>query len=343
MDADHPMMKKSPLRSIVFEVTEHCNYNCLHCYNIWNNPGHGEYRGEKKRSTHKKIMRVLKRLFKHSELQQVTFTGGEPLLAERLEEVILYTGLKGKRINLISNGSGDPERYQRLASLGVGLMEIPLHSTVPSIHDEMTASAGSHRSSLKALEGLRECNAEVIPVMVLTSINKAGIKSTMELYRELGYRYAMVNLFNPGGTGLRYLDKLVIPDEELPGTWQAVNDAASSRGITIHSGVCIPPCVLDHRQYPAVTFVNCRRELAAMPITVDLEGSLRVCNHSSTVISNIFEQKPEEWLADERLPEWFKNLSPECEACGHSPVSGGNNSCIGRCGAADEQRTLAEH
>ena len=43
-----------------------------------------------------------------ADVEQVTFTGGEPFLAERFSELVLYTRMKRKQVAIITNGNKHP-------------------------------------------------------------------------------------------------------------------------------------------------------------------------------------------------------------------------------------------
>jgi organic radical activating enzyme len=56
-------------------------------------------------NSYKQAKKTLKRLFKIAEVGSVTFTGGEPFLAERFNELVLFTRLKNKSVTIITNGN----------------------------------------------------------------------------------------------------------------------------------------------------------------------------------------------------------------------------------------------
>ena len=83
-----------PLQHIAFEITDRCNLNCIYCYNIW--------KTEKVKhipfNSYRKAIATLGKLFEQATVKNVAFTGGEPLLAERIAEVILFCRMQGKSV-----------------------------------------------------------------------------------------------------------------------------------------------------------------------------------------------------------------------------------------------------
>ncbi|MBE3519968.1 MAG: radical SAM protein [Firmicutes bacterium] len=73
-----------------------------------------------------------------------TFTGGEPLLREDLDELVAYAGKCGCVTGLITNGRLlTRDRVQALFRAGLDFTQITLESSDPKIHDGMTGVEGS--------------------------------------------------------------------------------------------------------------------------------------------------------------------------------------------------------
>ena len=85
------------LPHISLEITSECNLNCKYCYNIWK----VDNKNFEHLNSYKKAVKVLKRIFKIAEVDNVTFTGGEPFLSERFLEIVLFTRMKGKNVTAI--------------------------------------------------------------------------------------------------------------------------------------------------------------------------------------------------------------------------------------------------
>jgi len=319
---------KLALNHIAFEITSNCNLNCQYCYNIWKMPD--------SKLTHynsyKQSLKTLKKLFKIADIKNIAFTGGEPLMAERFLEIVLYCRMQGKSITIISNGTyGKLEDYQHLINMGVGLFEIPIHSPTERIHDEMTQLSGSWKKSQETIKYIVENGGYVVPVIVLTKFNASVLGETLSFIASLGLNRIMLNRYNIGGYGLTNPMNISLSQNELKSAFDVANVMSSKHNLVISSNVCTPRCVLNPADYPAIAFGNCSTNVLNRPLTLDIEGNIRLCNHSPIVAGNIYKQNLNEILFSEYTDKWETDIPEYCSKCDLW------NLCLGGCRAASEQ------
>jgi radical SAM protein with 4Fe4S-binding SPASM domain len=323
---------KAALPYIIFEITSDCNLNCLYCYNIWKMPGAKHNR----QNSYKQARKTLSRLFKIADLQHVTFTGGEPFLAERIEELVLYVRMKKKSVTLITNGSGaDEERYRTMIKLGVDLFEIPVHSARAQIHDAMTRVKGSWEKSVDSIKLLLSLNAEVVPVVVITKLNADALRETLEFIKSIGLRRIMLNRYNFGGEGLKEDNRICVGHDELKKAYAMANELSKELDLDLSSNVCTPFCLLNPKNYPNIAFGSCSTDARRLPITLDIAGNLRLCNHSPVVAGNIFKSSIEEIFNSDHAKNWLKKTPAFCNNCELY------EKCLGGCRAASLQMGLS--
>ena len=167
------MKMKLPLVS--FETTMRCNLRCRFCYNHYKNTG-----DTPAPSSYAQAKKTLSQIFKVFDVGQITFTGGEPFMAERFGELVLSSRFKGATVGGISNGNyASFDKYLQLVDLGVKLFELPIHSCNPDIHDLMTTVKGSHHKSLAIIKMLIEHGITPTAVIVLTKFNAATAADTV--------------------------------------------------------------------------------------------------------------------------------------------------------------------
>jgi len=317
---------KYHLPYIIFEVTAECNLNCMYCYNIWKIPGH-EFKVHEQ--TYSRTLRVLKRIFRLTDVKHITFTGGEPMLAERFEEIVLFCRLKRKNVTVITNGSaGTEERYDTLIKLGVNLFELPVHAHQPGIHDRITRTEGSWERSVGSIKYLISKGVYVVPVMVITRINIDHIEETLAFIHSLGCRQIMLNRYNIGGEGLRHRDEILTGHEELRGAYKKASMLGNKLGLKLSSNVCTPFCLLNPADYPNISFGSCSSDVERMPISLDIEGNIRLCNHSPVVAGNIFTDPLEKIFHSGHAVNWLKTVPQFCQGCDLY------QKCMGGCRAA---------
>lgn len=323
---------KAPVKHIIFEITSLCNLDCMYCYNIWKRPG---VNGFTHYNSYKQALRTLKRIFKVTQASAFAFTGGEPLLAERLPELALFCRIKGASVTMISNGNaGNRDDYKTLTELGVGLFELPLHSHDPEMHDRLTRRAGSHEKSLRSIRELLDLGANVTVDIVLNKMNIDALPETLAFIKSIGIDRVMLTRFNIGGEGIRHLNELTPGIADLREAFHQADVLGKKLGLSITSNVCTPLCLLDPREFKNINTTSCSASAVNMPFTVDILGRVRVCNHSPVHVGNIYEDKLEDLINCEYLRRWRETVPEYCAGCDVF------DHCYGGCRAAAEQMGL---
>jgi len=278
------------------------------------------------------VRAVLERLFQIAEIGRVTFSGGEPFLAERFADHVRFCRERGKGVLVTSNGNGGSNAdLSELVSLGVETFVFPFHAAAPEVHDALTGVSGSHARALASLETARSLGAQAIPIAVLTRLNADFIAETLFALKRRGFRRIIVNRLNAGGRAIAEAGRIGLTVAELRSAFAAVNDIAEKCGLWISSNVCTPHCVLDPRDYPRIGFGACDVDLDNRPITVDTAGDVRFCNHSPVVMGNIFRDDLDAVFSSEYARRWRDTVPVECEGCAEF------RACMGGCRAASEQ------
>lgn len=322
---------KPKLRNIAFEVTSDCNLKCAYCYNHWK----GVDDVYPRLNSYKKAKKTLKQLFKVADVDRVSFTGGEPFLSERFVELVLFCRQQGKEVSIISNGNiGKPDDYKKCILLGVRVFQLPILSAQPQIHDQITGIPGSWERSMESITQIRNMGGTVVPVIVLTKMNFQQIGETIVFLNEMGFRQMMMNRYNIGGIN-RMNDLCVLNKEEANQAFAIADSLVAERNLYITSNVCSPICYLNPSDYPHIGFGFCSFEVSLRPITLNIEGDIRLCNHSPIVAGNIFKTDLNQIFNTEYVKSW-ETATPElCSNCDFYP------KCKGGCRAASEQLGLS--
>jgi radical SAM protein with 4Fe4S-binding SPASM domain len=319
---------KTKLPHIAFELTDACNLKCEYCYNIWKIPG-AEH---KPFNSYDKAMQTLKRIFKQAEVKSVAFTGGEPFLAKRLLELALFCRMENKSVTMISNGSlGKKEEYKLLLKMGVRLFEFPIHSANPLIHNTITKVDGSWERSLNSTRQVTELGGYVVPVIVITTQNVECIGDTLDFIHSLGLNRIMMNRYNIGGNGVKNPEAISASPDQLRKAFKIAEQKSIDLGLVITSNVCSPICLLNPEDYPHIGFGHCSEDVRHKPITIDINGNVRVCNHSPIVAGNIYKKTLEEILFSDYVESWKETIPEDCIECNWW------KKCRGGCRAASEQ------
>ena len=169
--------------SIVFEVTQRCNYDCLHCYNVWKN---GVEYPQGEQDTESALL-TLARMLDDTGARRVTLTGGEPLLRPDLDQIVDFLVRRGVAINLVTNGSLlDDSTIRRLSANKIQAFELPLLSCDRAIHDRLSGLTGAFDHVCRAIADLKAAKQRVIGVFVATALNLHTWPTTLEMGIALG-------------------------------------------------------------------------------------------------------------------------------------------------------------
>ncbi len=325
-------MSKIKLPLVAFEITSICNLRCRYCYNYWNAPTINTFLHF---NSYKQSIKTLKKLFSVADVGHMTFTGGEPFMAERFVETVLYARMKKKSVTIITNGTRSNENsYRQLVEIGVQMFELPIHSYLSDVHDRMTNLNGSHGKVLETIRILSQLDVHIVAVVVLTKINANHIADTLLFIKQLGITRIMLNRFNIGGRGIDNNEELQLSEEELQTAFKSASETALQQKITVSSNVCTPICILNPNDYRGISFTFCSADVKNRPLTLELNGNLRFCNHSPVVLGNIFTDKLELILNNDKTKLW-EGIPEYCVDCQVF------ERCRGGCRAASEQMNLS--
>lgn len=322
------MSTKLQLSHIAFELTDKCNLGCRYCYNIWKIPG-VERKGF---NSYKKATEALMLLFSQADVRNVTLTGGEPFMAERFREIALFCRMEGKSVTVISNGFlGTASDYKSMIAMGITLFEFPVHSADAAIHDNITQVKGSWEKAQASIQAVRELGGYPVPVIVLTKFNVDVLGDTLEFIHKLGLKRIMLNRYNIGGDGTANPAAVSANHVQLRNAFRIANEKAKELNLVISSNVCSPDCLLDPSDYPVIMFGHCSPDALRRPVTLDINGNIRLCNHSPVVAGNIFKEDLKNILFSPYAESWNSEIPGFCSDCEKW------NTCRGGCRAASEQ------
>ena len=319
------MTLKPRLNSLIFEVTQRCNHACLHCYNVWQ--GGGDYpRGELNTA---RTIDLLAKALDETICSHVTLTGGEPLLRSDLPELLEFLQKRHVQVTVISNGRllGEAKAGELLDG-GVSLFELPLLSHLREVHDELSGAPGAWDSVLSAMANVRLQQGQVVTAFVATRKNIDHLYETIRLAFAFGARGIMFNRFNPGGRGRAHIDELLPTVDQVRQALEIAEAASVEFSLPISCSIPIQPCLIETSRFPHLGFGYCAAGTDRAYYSIDPLGNVRPCNHSDTILGNLFEKSFPELIVCERMTD-FEGVTPSfCTSCPR------RDECQGGCKAS---------
>ncbi|MHB0877907.1 MAG: radical SAM protein [Anaerolineae bacterium] len=318
-------MTRPRLSTLIFELTRRCNHTCAHCYNFWTHPGHKPSVAPAEGDLRPLLAQTLDQV----DCGLVTLTGGEPLLRPDLPAIVTFLAERDKRINLISNGHLLSEGVVAdLIARGVGMFELPLLSHRREVHDALSGAVGAFDAVLAALAHIRRHRGHAVTVFVATRHNVADLQDTLKLACAFGARGVMFNRLNPGGRGATAIEALLPSLPELRQALAMAEASTQTLGLPISCSIPIQPCLIDLAGYPHLGHGYCAAGSDRAYYTIDTGGDVRPCNHTPTVLGNVWQQTLGEMIASPALQCFTAALPAFCRDCSRRA------ECQGGCRAA---------
>jgi radical SAM protein with 4Fe4S-binding SPASM domain len=112
------------------------------------------------------------------------------------------------------------------------------------------------------------------------------------------------------------------------------NRSAKELKLTVSSNVCTPLCLINPDDYKNIQFTSCSSGILNKPLTLDIEGNMRICNHSPVILGNIYKNTIEEIMKNPYSQQWIDIVPEYCNSCKIF------DKCLGGCRAASEQMDM---
>jgi radical SAM protein with 4Fe4S-binding SPASM domain len=180
---------------IGWEITRQCNLTCPHCFSAAAKRPHNELTFDECRAAIDSMAEI--------GVQMIGWTGGEPLLCDYLEDLILYARQKGIKSNITTNGVLlDERRALSLKKAGNRAMQISLDGSTPERNHRMRGA--SEAEFHKIIEAIRICKRLNIRTVLATLLGEENLDDANEMVR-LAEREGLDSIrfcgFTPVGRG----------------------------------------------------------------------------------------------------------------------------------------------
>ncbi|HVJ04759.1 MAG TPA: radical SAM protein [Candidatus Saccharimonadales bacterium] len=217
----------SAMRMLRLSVTEKCNFRCRYCM-----PPKGLHRtSDHGPLTLQELAENVEWLVRHSPIERVKITGGEPLVRPGLEELISRIAqIKSIReISMTTNGSLLPQHAHALKAAGLARVNVSLDSVDPQRFSDLSRGARLEHT----ISGI---NAAITAGLTPLKLNAVLQRSTwihevpllLDLAAERGVEIRFIELMRTG-TERAWCESEIVPVEEVK-AWIATQTSIVASG-----------------------------------------------------------------------------------------------------------------
>lgn len=313
------------LHSLAVELTSACNQKCTYCYNAWRED---DGRGVGALPT-SDLVALLGRALDEIAFDHVTFTGGEPFSRRDLFEILDVCVARGTPLQIISNGGLITEAAAAaLAARRPLSVQVTLDGPRADVHDAHVGGAGHFERTLRGIRLLGANGVRVVGCVVVTRNNAAQVGSILDLFASLGVTSISFSRFSPAGYAVRHAAALLPSRSDIVVALAQAEERAVRHGLVVSSTMPIPPCVVEHADYPHVRFGACPIGTEMQELVLGPRGELRNCTLHEEAIGDARGASFGELAASGQVQR-YRDVTPEfCAPCVHAPT------CLGGCGAS---------
>lgn len=310
--------------ALAIELTSHCNQRCSYCYNDWradNGRSVGALAGAD-------LLALIDRALSEVEFDHVTLTGGEPLARNDFFAMMDVCRARETDVFIISNGGLVSEAIaERLAGYSLRGIQITLNSTQPEDHDALVG--GRHFAA--TIAGVQALVSQGVPVMGSIVVNRKNARivgEILDLWRSLGVTSIALSRFSPAGYAAQHVAELLPSRSDMIAALEAAEQRGRDHEMDLQVTLPVPACVIEHADYPHVSFGGCPIGTQMQEFALGPRGELRSCTLHTESLGDAKTTSLAE-LVDSPAVTAYRDVTPEfCAPC---PL---RESCLGGCGAA---------
>jgi radical SAM protein with 4Fe4S-binding SPASM domain len=305
-------------------LTWRCNIKCRFCYASCTCISETDDESELEELTKEKVKHVLDIIRRDAEVPSVSFTGGEPLLRDDLEELIAYaSGSLKMRVNLITNGTLISDKTaEGLKAAGLASAQVSIESPNPDVHDSIVGVKNAYNASIDGLHALRDAGIAVHPHATLCRLNIHTLLEMAQFAKSLGVDRFSLNMIIPAGRGIE--KDLAVKYSEIKEIVLNIKSKAEAEGIRFMWYSPTPMCLFN----PVSNQLGNKGCSACEGLlSVDPYGRLLPCSSWKEPLGDLLRQGFKSlWFGDRgKFLRGKRSAHPECMECEHFAV------CHGAC------------
>lgn len=294
--------KRYPLSGML-ELTERCNFNCVHCY--INQPANSQKARDRELTTEQAKF-VLDQISDAGCLFLI-ISGGEPLLRPDFPEIYIHAKKKGLLVGIFTNGSMiTPQLADLFVEYRPHWIDITLYGATRETYEKVTRLPGSYDRCLRGIQLLQDRKLPVYLKSAVLTLNYHELPQMKAFSEEHGIEFRYDGLIWPRLDGSKEPLKYRLSPQELI----AIED--------------VDPKRLQEWKRMAENFSGhlIRTEYvytcgaALQSFNVDSSGRLSACNMSRNPSYSLLEMSfADAWEKLGEIRKLKRKLVTKCQSC----------------------------
>ena len=316
-----------------WELTLACNLRCGHCASSAGLPRPNELTLDEALAICDQFPALL--------VQEVDFTGGEPLVHTFWPEIAVRLNQLNIPVRMVTNGVLLKESVPRLVEAGIATVAVSLDG-MEATHDHIRRRPGLFKQIIAGVEAALEAGVPIAVITAVNNFNASDLPELLNFIQDLGIRHWQVQPTFPLGRA-REGEELGLSESCFLELGEFIRSHMTSCG---EDGLRMQPADgvgyytdLDVRDVP---WRGCSAGTASCGITSD--GKIKGClSHPDHLIEGNLRKKDlwDIWF-DEKSFTYNRHFSPEdlgeaCAGCGFG------EQCKGGCGVMSYAATERFH
>ncbi len=197
--------------SISWDVTNSCNFRCMHCFN---RSGDSSYHNLTSKLTFDQVNYICDKVIEvHPDI--VCLCGGEPTLCNHFLHIVKKLSSNHISVNTVSNGYFiDADYAKQMKEAGIAVVQISLDSYIEAEHDKFRNCSGAFTHAVNAIKSLLSEGIYTEVSACPTKFNYNKIFEYANFIEKLGVKKIRMMPFVPMGRGLDNFNKLTCNEAE---------------------------------------------------------------------------------------------------------------------------------
>ena len=301
---------KSPI-SVVWEITNNCNFKCPHCR------AYEEFTVDDEQIENKIIDELIK-----NDILTVNISGGEPLLNPRIFEIIQRLSNANMYVGISTNGWLYKEKREKLLEAGLKFIQVSLDGD-KMLHEKFRGVEGSYERAVDTLKQAKKDGLFTQMNVTITSENLKTLEWNYNKALEIGVDKILYRRVVSAGKAVE--NDYIIPNKkEYIDTIQKLIKLDNSKLIVAVDD----PIIYAIQDIESDEKLGCAAGIKSVGISSN--GDIYPCIFLREKLGNITKDNLEElWQNNEILNKLRNKDIKECGKCKYKFSCGGCRAASG--------------